>query len=80
MRVKRGVGGTTTNPQFTLRWRDDNGAWSNTIAFDLGREGDTDFWISYGPMGIYRARQYEIRHADNSEFIFMDMEEDIEVL
>jgi hypothetical protein len=80
IKVKKGVGGLVTNPEFTIRWRDKNGAWSNTVAHQLGRAGDEGFWIEMSPMGIYEERQYEIRHADNSNFILMDMEEDVEIL
>lgn len=79
-KLKRGTGGLTTNPQFSLRWRSDNGAWSNWIAKDLGRSGDNEFFTDFNRMGMYTTRQYEIQHADNSDFILTSIWEDIEDL
>lgn len=77
MKIKRGMEGST-NPTISLRFRDSNGAWSNWITKSLGHQGDDYFYIDFPRMGIYRSRQYEIQHYDNSDFILVGIDEDIE--
>lgn len=82
LRVKRGAGlnNATVAPKMSMRWRDNNGAWSNWHQRSLGLIGEQEFFITFRNMGTYRTRQYEIMHSDNSDFILINMEEDIEVL
>lgn len=80
LRVKRGTGGVTTNPTFSTRWRDNNGAWSNWHSRYLGTAGDTNFYVNFRRMGIYRTRQWEFQHSDDSDFILIEMQENVEDL
>jgi hypothetical protein len=80
VRLRRGVGAITGDPQFSLRWRDQGGAWSNWHSRNMGRAGDPEFFVTFKRMGKYRTRQYEIQHADNSDFTLISIEEDVEDL
>jgi len=81
VRLKRAAGGVSDNePKIKLRWRDNNGLWSNWKTMSLGKMGETNFIISLKRLGIYRTRQYEIIHSENSDFILVSLEEDADVL
>ena len=81
IRLKRAAGGVSDNePKVKLRWKDDNKLWSNWKELSLGKMGDTDFILSLRRLGMYRTRQYELTHSENSDFILVSMEEDVEVL
>jgi len=79
-RVLRGEGGNTT-PVLMLRWRDDgNKAWSNTKYIDLGKTGETDFFVSLRRLGMYRSRQYELSLTDDVPIAIADAEELVEII
>lgn len=81
IRVKRGVGTVSvTNPMMTVRWLDDNGAWGPYVNVALGNYGDNEMFARLYRLGIYRSRQYEFAHSDNTPFVLVDVEEDVEVL
>jgi hypothetical protein len=76
--MKRGVGNSDVkSPEILIRWRDNGRHWKNWRAKQLGRSGHSDFFIDFKQMGSYRTRQYEIVHADATEFILTDIKEDI---
>jgi hypothetical protein len=73
---KRGVGGISGDePVFTHRYRDENGTWSNEQQISLGKIGDTNSIQRLHRLGMYRTRQHEFVHSDNSDFILSDLEE-----
>lgn len=77
-RVKRGFG--NSDPQLMIRWRDDNNRWSNEHWVSLGNLGEKDIVRRIFTQGIYRTRQYEFVSTSSVPVIFIDAEENIEVL
>lgn len=81
IRLKRGAGDTTGNePKIRLRWRDDNKDWSNWKTVSLGKMGETNFILRLRRLGFYRTRQYELTHSENTDFILIGMEENIDIM
>lgn len=84
--VKRGVAtahsGTTsqTNPTMELRWRNEDGNWSDYRRADLGAIGTTKGYYTFRRLGQYRTRQYEYQLSDPSEVTVIGAESDDEVL
>lgn len=79
MRCKRGVGNVTGNePVFSVRWKNDNGEWSNYRQVSLGKIGDRQMIKRLFRLGQYRTRQYEIVHSDPSDFVLSNLEENVE--
>lgn len=81
LRIKmlREAGGTSGNePVIQIRWKDDNKGWGNWRQVSMGKLGESEFFARIYRLGQYRTRQYEIVHSDNSDFIFVGMEEDVE--
>lgn len=80
LRFKRGEGAGGTDPLVLVRYRD-NGSiqWSNYLEGSLGQLGDTEFFVTFEPMGTYKTRQYEIVMSDTVPFVLVDAEEDVEV-
>ena len=75
-----------TAPQIAIRWKDEGGTWGETAygsvwgnetshSLGLGETGQDDFYVCLYRLGIYRSRQYEIVHTDESELRFIGMEE-----
>lgn len=78
-RLKRGQGNdAVSDPVMMLRWRNHNGAWSNTRQLRLGAVGDHYLEARTHRLGEYRYRQYEISHADACDFVLVDAQEDVE--
>ena len=80
LRAKRGGNEIVGGGSMMLRWKDDNKSWSNEVSIGLGDTGDAEIVTRIFPMGIYRTRQYEVSVSDNVAAIYLDAEEDIEVL
>jgi hypothetical protein len=81
IRLKRGQGqGTSTAPKLMLRWCDNGKDWSPIREISLGLLGEYEHVIPLKRTGIYRTRQYEFSCSDPVSVIFLDCEEDIEVL
>jgi len=79
-RLKRGQGNSdVADPVMTLRWRNHNGAWSNTRQLRLGAVGDHYLEARTHRLGEYRYRQYEIVHSDACDFVLVDAQEDVEI-
>lgn len=82
LRLKRGVAtGGVPNPTMTVRWREQGGSWSPSFQFNmsLGAVGEHDVYVIKKQCGTYRARQYEFAHSDDTDWILMSGEEDVEV-
>lgn len=85
IRLKRAAGSATTladEPKVMLRWRDDNADWQmeTGVEVSVGQTGEYDFFVKLDRMGTYRTRQYEFSYTNDSDFILVGMEEDVEVL
>lgn len=80
-KVKRGQANDTSEPYFSVQFKDDGKDWSAIRKVSLGFAGDTE---SYGVLyqcGTYRQRQIRIIHDDTkSDFILAGVEETFEVL
>lgn len=79
VRLKRGVEGVGTS-KISIRWRNDNKAWSPWRLINLGPQGDTNLIQIFYRTGIFRARQYEVVASDFTKFVMADAEEDVEIL
>lgn len=79
--MKRGVATESVpNPQVMLRWRDNQGAWSNEHWRSLGQVGQHRPYVEWSRLGKYRQRQYEVICTDAVEFSMGRSEELVEVL
>jgi hypothetical protein len=79
--VKRGQGlAGGAEPVFTMRYKDNNRAWSNERHIGLGEIGETPNIVEIRHLGLYATRQYEFTHSDNSDFILNGIEEETEAL
>lgn len=79
VRAKRGVV-SSDNPSLMFRYRDNGRYWSQEKILSLGETGQTDMVLRHQRSGIYRTRQYELSCTDSVPLIFVDAEEDFEVL
>ena len=81
IRLKQSVATTAVpNPYMTVRWRDENGAWTQERWIDLGPVGDHNNVVSLTQLGTYRSRQWEIGFTENAPFVLGDAQEDVELL
>lgn len=81
LRMKRSTAtSSVANPTMMIRWREKNGPWSNTRRLSLGQVGQHDIWVEMTQLGMYRSRQYEFIHSDNTDWILADGKEDIDVM
>lgn len=82
VRCKRGLGDISDNePVFSLRYRDNgNQTWKDERQVSLGKMGDYEMIKRIMRTGVYRTRQYEIIHSEETDFILSDLEHDIEVV
>lgn len=74
MRVKRGYVSDDTSPVFWVRWRDDNGAWSNEHFVSLNPRGKFDNVARLQRLGQCRTRQFEFVQSDPAPFAFVGAE------
>ena len=80
IRVKRGVGTVAApSPQMTVRWRNDGGAWGNDHYVSLGAVGENEYVARLFRTGKYRVRQWEFSHTDDSDFILVGAQENVEM-
>jgi len=80
VRLKRGAGtSSVTNPQMFVRWRNDGGAFGNEHWVSLGQVGEHEYVARLFRLGRYRTRQYEFGHSDNSDFILVGAQENVEM-
>jgi len=72
--IKEGVGDITTpDPQIHLRWRDDNGAWSNWHSRSMGKVGERNKKVRWRQLGYSdSSRVYEIMVSDPVEAVLLD--------
>lgn len=86
MRLKRGTGSGTVlanEPKINVRWRNDGVDWrmDTGIEVSLGASGEYNYFArALQAMGQYRTRQFEFVHSDDSDFILVGLEEDVEPL
>lgn len=67
------------NLLFSFKDNNDN-KWSTERAISLKGKGNTNFLIELKGLGIYQNRKYRIRLTDSCNFVFVGMEEELEVL
>jgi hypothetical protein len=77
IRAKRGVGSGT---RICVRWNDDGKGWGSEHWADMGTIGDGYMFCRFRRCGMYRVRQYEISHSDNTDFVLVGGEEEVEIL
>ena len=71
--AKVGVGNTdVTDPQISLRFRDENGAWSHEKLRSLGKIGDHMNKIVWRRLGRSRDRVYELKVTDPCNAVLID--------
>lgn len=82
LHCKRGVGNDrVADPQIQMRRRVDNKPqWTNQRAKSLGQVGDSKPFIDWRRNGIYKTQQIELVHSDDSEFVVMGAQEDVDPL
>ena len=81
LRLKRSQATSSTpNPVMMVRWRERKGKWSNTRKVSLGAVGKHDAWVELRGLGMYRSRQYEFIHSDDTDWILADGKEHIDVM
>lgn len=80
IRVKRGYVTDTSTPVATLRFRDDNGEWSQEIQFSLGAMGDYFNTTRLQRLGMYGTRQLEFACSDPVGFVFSEAKEEVTVM
>jgi hypothetical protein len=69
-RVKRGVANTDVpSPVANVRWRFDQGDWTNYEEIDLGQAGDQNPYIDITNIGIGNDLEVEIVESDAVEFL-----------
>lgn len=72
--IKEGVGDATTpDPQIHLRWREDNGAWSNWHSRSMGKIGERNKRVRWRQLGYTdNSRVYEIMVSDPMKAVLLD--------
>lgn len=82
VKMKRGAGNASvSDPQVMLRRRVNNQAqWENERWASLGQVGQHEQFAEWRRNGIYKTCQYEIVHSDNSDFVLIGANEEIEPL
>jgi len=71
--IKEGVGDLTTiDPQISLRWRDNNGSWSNYHQRSMGKQGETGKKIVWRGLNRSSDRVYELSVSDPVNAVLVD--------
>ena len=65
LRLKRGAGSNIEASNILLRVKRDNRVWSSWKRKSLGKTGETDMMIEFGPMGMGKTFQFEWQIIDN---------------
>lgn len=82
LHCKRGAGNASvSDPQIMLRRRVDNAAsWTQERWKSLGEVGEHYPYLTWRRNGVYKDQQLEIVHADDSDFVLMGAQEDLDLL
>jgi hypothetical protein len=79
--IKRGDISDFNEAVFEYRIKTDNKGWSNWKQKSLGKVGESNPYIKDYRSGVYRSAQYQVVYTGStSEFIFMGLQEDFDVL
>lgn len=72
----------STQGEVILKYRDqDDDDFGNEISLsDQFTTTNNNFFCSVEQLGMYRARQWQIIHSDNTPFILSDVQEDVEIM
>lgn len=71
---------TGQTPQLMVRWKDNNNNWCREKLLSLGAVGDTVITRQLIGNGTYQTRQYEISATDSVSSVYVNVEEEFEVL
>lgn len=74
LRVKRGVGSHSADPQISLRVNRDNKKWTRWRRKSLGKTGDSSMFVEFGPQGSCRSFQVEVEITDSCELELVGMQ------
>jgi hypothetical protein len=78
--VRRGSGLSTRTPQIMIRYKEDGLKWSQLKTFSLGDLGEYRIVLRDLRRNIFRTKQYEFTATDSVPLVFINAEEDLEVL
>jgi hypothetical protein len=67
-----------TGDALQIRWRDEQGAWSNYANVEHGSIEEGTVTATISPMGTYRTRQYELLHSACRDLVLAGLDEDVE--
>jgi len=76
---RRGESTDTTEPTVRLRYRDDEGEWTD-LTVSLGASGDRTVVVPLRSLGVYRRRQWEIAFHGTEDFLLASAVEEYEIL
>lgn len=76
-RLRRGVGDNITNPIIGLRCRRDNNRWTRLVDRRLGKAGEREPHIEFGPMGVGSTFQFEVVVTDDAPVELVKLEAQI---
>jgi hypothetical protein len=63
---------SSIEPKIHLRWRDNNGAWSNYHSRSMGKIGETNKKVRWRRQGQFSSRVYEITTSDAVTPVILD--------
>jgi hypothetical protein len=79
--LRRGEGAAVPGDVGLLRWRDDLGAWSDSLPIYVGAPGDSEPVLTFRSVGWpYRTRQWQFEFSAAASFSLVGVVEDFEVL
>lgn len=79
--LRRGEAEAAPGPIGLLRWRDDLGAWSDSLPVDAGESGDSHPVLTFRSVGWpYRLRQWQFEFSNTVGMSLVSITEDVEVL
>jgi hypothetical protein len=79
--LRRGEGAAVPGDVGLLRWRDDLGAWSDSLPIYVGSPGDSEPVLVFRSVGWpYRTRQWQFEFSAAASFSLVGAVEDFEVL
>lgn len=60
-------------PKFLVRWRLDNGPWSDTEELSIGNEEDHSPYVPLEPIGVAREIEFEVVETDAVKWLVTDL-------
>jgi len=78
VKLKRGVGSYTENPQIMLRCNRDNRGWGRWVKKSLGKSGNREFVIETGSFGDANSFQFELACDADAQIEIFQIEADLD--